>query len=312
MGGAVGWFALNFFLVLTLGVGTLYWIGYHTEWLGIVGGVLGLGGAFAWVAFVLGLVRKERKEAMQFALDGALSSRWTAACAVLAAVVLAIVGSMYGSIRIDARRDSSERYVEILLQRDDERELVHSDLLPAHSVRTFPVRAGDGARPYELRIIGLPELELRARSFERTTIRSPDALLARSVLVLRPTTEVTQTIRRDAARFELTVRIGEDPPARIENYRGESVWVGCEESVVIPPALRDRWRMELAAARLPEALMLPWLAPSALATRRELLPGERVRITLGRPGHPWFSTEAVVQECRQAACFPQEVVLDAP
>ena len=62
---SLGWFLLNLILLLGLGVSALYWIGYHTELIGVVGGLLGLGGVFAWVAFLLNIVREDRKKELQ-------------------------------------------------------------------------------------------------------------------------------------------------------------------------------------------------------------------------------------------------------
>ena len=309
-----GWFMLNLGLLLGLGVSVLYWIGYHTELIGVVGGLLGLGGVLAWVAFLFNIVREERKIELQLWFDGILSKKWMVLPFLVMALVLAGVGSMFGSVRIDARREVTDRFVEIRDTQSGNPRVLRAEVLPARSMRTFPFFAGWSGRKYEVRVVKLPVLEVKATQYHRETIVSPDGFLRRNIVLIRPTTELSQTARKAETQFDLTFKIGENGPETLANFRGESVWIGCDYKVAIPTILRERWRLLLAAQNppVPEARMLPWLSPRALGERRTLAPGDRIKISLGHPGEkPYIETNAIVEECGRPDCFPQEVILHA-
>ncbi|HUF29109.1 MAG TPA: hypothetical protein VMM77_00495 [Gemmatimonadaceae bacterium] len=58
----LGLFTLNLLLLLGLGLLVSWWILYYTSYFPVFGGLLGLGGLFAWIAFVSGLIHGDRKE----------------------------------------------------------------------------------------------------------------------------------------------------------------------------------------------------------------------------------------------------------
>ena len=150
--------------------------------------------------------------------------------------------------------------------------------------------------------------------YQRETIVSPDGFLRRNFVLLRPTTDLSQTVRKAESQFDLTIKIGEDKPETIVNFRGKSIWIGCDRTVAIPAILRERWRLLFAAQNppVPDANMLPWLSPRAIAERRTLSPGEMIEISLGHPGEkPYLEANAIIEECGQPDCFPQEVILHA-
>jgi hypothetical protein len=129
------WFFLNLALLIGLGVSVLYWIGCHTELLGVVGGLLGLGGAFAWVAFLLNIVREERKKESQIWFDHVMTSKVTTCILLAMALVLSGIGGMFGSVRIDSSREATDRFIEIRDKLSSNKEIIKSGLLPARSTR---------------------------------------------------------------------------------------------------------------------------------------------------------------------------------
>ena len=54
--------AFNLFTLLAIGVVTSGWILYYTDYFPVVGGLLGLGGLFAWVAFLSNIIDENRKK----------------------------------------------------------------------------------------------------------------------------------------------------------------------------------------------------------------------------------------------------------
>ena len=308
-----GQFVANLGLLAVLGVGSLYWIGYHTELLGIATGLLSLGGVFAWLAFLSGFIRDERKKDLQTWLDDRLSSGGVTGVLVVLVFLLITIGGLFGSVRIDGRRDVTDRFVEIRATSSAASPAVAAgDVFAARSVRTFPVFVGWRRRAYELRLDGLPKLRVDAAPYHRTMVISPNTFVGRNIVLMRPTSEVSQTARGAESPYQLTVKVGADREFVLPNYRGETVWIGCDDSVVIPEALRQRWRLDFLAKNIAEARMLPWLSPLAVADDRVLRSGEKIRFQIGYPGQPvWIEHEASVLECGRTDCFPQEVVIDA-
>ena len=61
--------AFNLFTLLATGVVTSGWILYYTDYFPIVGGLLGLGGLFAWIAFLSNIIDPNRKKQFQVCFD---------------------------------------------------------------------------------------------------------------------------------------------------------------------------------------------------------------------------------------------------
>ena len=61
--------AANLVLLLAAGVAFCFWTIRFTDWFPVVGGLLGLTGAFAWIGFISSVIRDERRAAFQQWLD---------------------------------------------------------------------------------------------------------------------------------------------------------------------------------------------------------------------------------------------------
>ena len=59
----------NLVLILSFGVLLSWWTLYYTDWFAVIGGLLALGGAFSWLAFVSHILSKDRIEALQEWVD---------------------------------------------------------------------------------------------------------------------------------------------------------------------------------------------------------------------------------------------------
>jgi positive regulator of sigma E activity len=50
----------NLLLILVAGVFACWWTIFYSDWFDVLGGLLGLGGAFTWLAFISNMLREER------------------------------------------------------------------------------------------------------------------------------------------------------------------------------------------------------------------------------------------------------------
>ena len=318
-------FAFNLTVLIAMGVCTLYWVGYHTEFLGIIGGLLGLGGVFAWVAFIGKLITDNRKTLLQNAFDALLSRPRTTVYLLFLSALLAVAAGNFGSVQIDARKDTLDRFVTIFDRsatmefndgKDDVQHEYRAEVTKAGSVRNYLLFTGLDERNYEIRIDGLPVLQQTVKGISRVKLQTPDSFLQKNIILIRPDSELTQTLKNANHEITMMISIGDGNLRRkykISNYRGASVWIGCDESVAIPEPLKESWRLELLAQGVPQAVILSWLSPLSRGEDATLLRGEPMEITLEFADNVHLLTErSIVENCGSASCFPQEIVLTPP
>src|SRR5262249_19998444 len=86
------YFVRNLVGLLLVGVGILAWVLSYTDWFPAVGGVLALGGALSWLAFVSRILKNERLEQLQDWADVKIfnnpRTQWCVLAVGLSALVL--------------------------------------------------------------------------------------------------------------------------------------------------------------------------------------------------------------------------------
>jgi hypothetical protein len=302
----------NLVFLVVLGVGISAWILIYTDWFPIVGGLLGLGGLFAWIAFVSGLLTKERKEQLQEKFDASfLQSHRTRLALIAVALLFALWASRHGTVVVQSLGDEHARTLTIT--RDPPPKRTAFQRLPLHlpprSVQKVLVATGWTGRTYRVKLSGLPAIRVKVASLGWLPVASPTKFLAHLALLIRPTERVSANMERMPMRLEIT-RGGKTWCIPKGKYRGETVWVGCEADVVVPDRLINRWRLEPGA----EQNMLRWMTPLSLGEGVELEKGDRVQIALRRDegNGVYASAEAVVEAYVPERGFAQEVRLDYP
>jgi hypothetical protein len=300
----------NLVFLVVLGVGISGWILIYTDWFPIVGGLLGLGGLFAWIAFVSGLLTKARKEQLQEQFDTSfLRSRRTLLVLIVIPLLFALWASRHGTIIVQSLGDDHDRTLTIT--RDASPEKTAFQQLPLHlsprSVRKILVATGWTGSTYRVKLSGLPAIRLEVPPLRQRLVASPASFLAHPALLVRPTERVSTNMETMPMRLEIT-RGGKTWSIPKEKYRGETVWVGCDADVVIPDRLINRWRLEPGA----EQNMPRWTTPLSLSEIVELEKGDRVQIALRRDEDNgiYASAEAVVDAYVPERGFAQEVRLD--
>lgn len=292
-----GYVLRNLIALLLIGVLVSGWILYYTMWFPVVGGLLGLGGLFAWAGFLTGILRKELKADLQLRFETAFLARQTTFQGTVGVfVILFLVVSGYGTIEIK----STERqgYAVEIEPASDPRP-ASAPAIGVERARSNPAYVAPSSafrkphfscwlcgRDYWVTPVGLPGLRVPVRSFRRATLLLPDSFERRPIVLIRPTETMTLNLERDQRqneqRFDLVVWRNHDEIGRIEKrrYSGETVWVGCDSRVSVPETVAGRLRLEIEEPDNRDDVMALWLSPLAVAERTELEPGETIAAAL--------------------------------
>lgn len=302
---------LNLGLLIALGVAVSGWILYYTDWFPVVGGLLGLGGLFTWIAFISGLLKDERKEQFQEGFERlVLLERRTWMGVLLAGSLFLLWASLHGTVVVQSLADDTDRTVTIRGA---------ASFLPPRSEQKHVIFTGWTSRDVEVKVSGLPAETFKVFPLRRRTVATPSSFTARRVLLIRPEPRVAANAEKND--FELVVRRGGiggkkgEVIGKLERgqYRGEAVWVGCDPDVLIPAALIDRWHLEMLRSEVPEEVLTRWAAPLAVAEDATLKAGDPIRVELLRPdGGPYAVGEAKVQALLSGHGFAQELLLQIP
>ena len=281
------------------------WILYYTDWFPIVGGVIALGGAFAWVSVVLHLVSDERKKEIQKYIEGRVllkSLLWKGVIMASLLFILAATSLTTRTVVIQSYRDDVYRSISIgeVADREADSRPIREHTLPGRSSRKF-LLFGNG--PFRVKLSGLPALTVYTRPFRRKVVASPNDFI-RPVVLLRPTLPLSQ-VAASAKRLTLVVRRGSDTLLRQRPFLGQAVWIGCDRDIAIPERIRQDWDPKEATQWLP-----------AMAANRELTlhPDEQLRIHIETANGDIYVPEIrkIVESALDARNFVQEVVLDIP
>ena len=291
---------LNIVLFGVLGVLVCWWFGSFTDLLPAIGGLLGLGGVFAWLAFVSKVLREDRIKLLQEGFEKRfLASRLTTTLLIAVLAVLAVVASMAATIQIEAVHEPFGRQVRI--SRPD-KEPLRSKTLPASGRVRFPVvQCFWSAAPYEIKVAGYPAVTVTPTMRAKNILVVP-ADFYRSAVIFKPTAKLTTRVRRSPAVLVIKV---DDAVQRVEGFEGQTVWVGCDEDVELPPAVVERWREE-------SDYHPGWTTPlSAFGAGGDLKPGATIEVALETTEVAKNLATVTVEDYKKTRRFPQEVRLES-
>jgi len=290
-------FLPNLVLLVIVGVGFSAWVLAYTDWFPTIGGLLALGGAFSWIAFVSGLLSKNRQEELQALFDqNVFDRRRTTILVFVIGAVLALLAAGAASVEIDSAQDGAT-----LTTWNEPPQALHGDTLfvPARDHVRKVVRTGlFGARTFRVKVQGLPDQILTVRARQRMRLTIPYSFL-RPVLLLQPTSAITGLLANTPMVLEVVVH---GQTRRLRDYRGEAVWVGCDADVRVPTRIQEQGRSELEASK--RGLLVPrWLYPRGLpGSRIELLPGD---VVIARVLTTHLADTVLITRLNDVADFPQ-------
>lgn len=286
----------NLSLLVLLGVAISAWILAYTDWFPVVGGLLGLGGLFAWIAFVSGLLTNERKEQLQERFDTLVLQRDGTWIGVLVVGLLFVLwASRHGTIVLRSHSDERDRTVKIVpvAKGGQGKGRVYQGHIDPYSIQKYLVLTGWSRASYRVKLSGLPSATAEVGPMGWEPLASPGSFLERPIVLIRPTAEVSA----NAERFPMTLKVSRKVssgwevwtiPAESNRgevvYRGEAVWFGCEPEVEIPERFVNRWRLELRSQGTPEEVLYRWMSPLALAKNVILKGNEQIQAELLREG----------------------------
>ena len=240
------WYFLNFFAIIAWGVLCLVWLGKHTDFLPLVGNLLGLGGIFAWIAFFMGVVKDERKDQLRDILDKYLSRRATFFWIFFAYIFLFTWANLHGSLRLETRNSGQTHHLRLEPDPGRAREVS----LSAGTVRRALFFAGKGHKFVDVKVPGLPRGRFNVDSFKSTKIIIPHHLY-RPVILLRPDDQLTRHAFDNALTISIEFKRGgaSDWETLVENipYLGTSLWLGCDDDVAVPRSVARDWKFMLHA-----------------------------------------------------------------
>ena len=105
----------NLSLLIIVGLSISWWVLYFTDYFPVVLGLLGLGGFFAWIAFVINILSDDRKKQFQEYFDKfILQKGWT--ISMLIGLLLfgwIVVAPNFGTLIVDSLEPTKGHTVEI-------------------------------------------------------------------------------------------------------------------------------------------------------------------------------------------------------
>lgn len=276
----------------------------YTDWFGVFGGLLSLGGLFAWIAFVSKLIPGRRIEELQAAVDRLLIAPATTYVLAGAFLFGLAILSFLGTIEVNSFAGAADRRLYFGSVENDDTFL----RLPADGrKRSLHWTTPGSSTPVRVKVEGHPDIRVRVRSWRVTELHVPSSF-RRPVLLVRPATPLIDIGRENP--LELRIRLGEEEI--VTDFTGHLVFVGCDADVDIPARLRDRWESVLEA-RKQDRFVPYWTRPHDLGVEvRELVPNETVTVELfsKETGKLLGTTGAItIARIDDAADFPQVVDL---
>jgi hypothetical protein len=237
--------ARNLALLIILGVAASAWLLFYTEWFPVVGGILGLGGLFAWIGFLANIIPEETKKRLQSTFQGkvlarpSLGKQWKISIFVLIGVVL-----FFGTVRFDGTT-AAEGYV-LKVQSDLPFGIGQQvsqwwtpswSFVPSHSERRFVLPVGR----YLVTTPGLPPRATWVFPLWRRTFEVPGWFERYPVFYVLPSRAVSLGTSNQPKTLRISINGREVYRSVKAEYRGESFWLGCSPNeVLLPEWLRQK------------------------------------------------------------------------
>lgn len=303
-------FVHNLVLLLVVGVAILTWTLNYTDWFPAIGGILALGGALSWLAFVSRLLKEERLKEVQDWADRAIfdnpRTQWRV---IIVASVALVVACFVGTLELRSELGTAlPRNVSIRRRGavNATKETLSSTIrVPRITTWWAPARV-------LVKLSGYPEVEATVAPWSRKTLVAPEQFL-RPVVVFKPDRDLLEMLVNNPQSLSLHLASQPASDYRLDGYHGETVWVGCDEDVDVPPQVLESWKTELATREQARHLHL-WSRPLAPPNWPQVLDsGEQLTIQiLVGPTTVYARADAKVRAVRTRRDFPQEEEIHGP
>lgn len=254
-------FYRNLILLMVLGVAFSAWLLHYTDWFETVGGLLALGGAFSWLAFISKLLPEDVLKQLQWRSVDFLEARQTGIAIRRMLYLFLFLGSLFGSILVETRQDGFGHYLFVYSK---SREMGDPMALPpaqaVHIVRpAFP-----WGSTYWLKIPGLPSNPITFRPWWLNTVYVPH-YFDRRVFLVRASGDLAFTIigKKIPLRVTINRKVGGSESTVIGEYNGYSFWLNCSQAEM--PAVRQiAMAYDIPNGADPETFKNLWIPPRPL------------------------------------------------
>jgi hypothetical protein len=270
----------NCSLLLFAGVGFCFWTIRYTDWFPVIGGLLGLTGAFAWIGVFSNLVTDERKAALQAWIDSRLLQSWTTCAGLLLIGIgfFTFVAARNGTLVVDASADDVARNITITPATSGETIAEFGSAPGTESIALLPTGLFT-AKEYDLTARGLPSIRVKVRPLKREEVKLPNGPMTAPVILVRPTSTLSGI--SVTGEHALVVTADGKDFGRIDNYLGTAVWIGATRDVAIPRETLDRWRVagdvDMNNSNARDAVLARWRNINAIPGKFRLQPGMQLR-----------------------------------
>jgi len=311
--GSIGWVAANLFALILLGVSICAWVLFYTDLFPEVVGLLGLGGLFAWIAFLSNLLSENRKKELQEWFDQRVlrkggSLAWIAVAAVGFFLLLA---PLWGALVVSTIRDDKDRTIEIRSLGSEglwSKRALEPEHLPPRSKHIYSLPTPWwGHRQFQVKVSGLPARVVEIKGWHHSPLVVPADLGfdRQPILLVHLTPEANILVQPPNPPGLLELLQNGKQIGKVSNFRGENVWVGGDDDIAIPDWMITRWRLELERQEIPLDHLARWAPTRSLAANAELRQGTEFELRFTPPSGVMSRQVITV-----APPYPQEVSID--
>ncbi len=253
-------FYWNLLMLIAFGVLSCAWVLHYSDWFETVGGLLALGGAFSWLAFVSRALPEDAMKQMQREFARILGGKF-ATRVILAAFLAFLAGvSFLGSVSVEPRQDGFGHYLYIYPEGGALGEpLGLTSGQPTRFVRPAVPILGSAHR---IKVPGLPSKRARFVPWLLGPVYIPH-YFDRKVFLVRPDADAALVLKNNPATIRLTVHGSSNHSEEAKNYTGYSFWLNCASDVIVPPATLIEIGYAIPKEHA-DALKSLWLTPRRL------------------------------------------------
>jgi hypothetical protein len=295
-------FVRNLVLLVMVSVAVSGWFLAYTDWFAEVSALLALGGLFTWIGVLSKLLTEKRTQQLQEWVEVAVFSSPTLTRRLVAlAVAFVALASFTGTIEVQSQGDASDRLLWFAF---DARSNEPADRLePGGRVRAPWLTSWWSPAQVRVKVSGYPSLVTTVQPWRRTDLVSPGSFLMTPVILLVPTTELSQFSRETRLRVTVNGALAATLP-----FDGHPVWIGCEDDVRVPETIVTEWR----TAGIVSEVLAAWQSPRAVSV--DLHGGSAVTVAIDHDDGTQFVPPSVIKVRTpvRPEDFPQREIIDVP
>ena len=265
---------LNFFAYFLLIAFWSWWIHEFTGWFQTIATVAAGGGIVSLLVSAAKVIPESWAIYLKILSHRLLFTHHLNWIVVLALLVISVVVTRYArTISIKSQLDSKQ---EVYIFRKDQSPPSVPEVVAPDA--TFRRTFWFGKSDFIVQATGFPEKSVQAHPWRRQSFVLPYDFTRRAIL-LRVTTAAIDRIANSPRTLIITV--GEQK-CRVENWRGNSVWIGCDPDIQIPAPILNKWREVARPTDGP--YFEQWSKPMACKPLPDLRSGIQIQVEQLRDG----------------------------